>query len=128
MDFSRISNGQVTLAKVLQVKYSVAGGMAWLEAFCQHLQELCVHKTKLLLRTAEEGAPKHALLTQRRIKLIQHSDGTMEGLVDTKSNLQVHFQPKQVALKKCHCGGTVKLFKHVSYLLKGSKVLTLPSH
>lgn len=42
MGFGSISNGQVMLEKVLQMKFSAAGGMAWLEAFCQHLQELGV--------------------------------------------------------------------------------------
>jgi len=111
--FSRISDGQVTLEKVLQVKYFVAGDVAWPGNLSALATIGCVDKTKLLI-IAEEGAPKQALLTQRRRALIQHVDGTMEVLVDTKSNLQVCFQPKQVALKKCHCGGTVKLFKHVS--------------
>lgn len=48
MGFSRISNGQVMLEKVLQVKYFVVGGVAWPGAFCQHLQELGV-LTKLNL-------------------------------------------------------------------------------
>lgn len=42
MGLSRISNGQATLGKVLQLKYFEAGGMAWLGAFCQYSQELGV--------------------------------------------------------------------------------------
>lgn len=57
MGLSRISNGQATLGKVLQLKYFEAGGMAWLGAFCQYSQEL---GAKILLRTAEKGAAKHS--------------------------------------------------------------------
>lgn len=88
----------------------------------------CVDKTKQLLRTAEKSTPNHTLLTQRRRKLIHHGKSTMEGLVDTKCNLQVRLQPKRVALKKHHCNGMIKLLKCVLYLLKGSKGLSWPCH